>query len=167
MREPLGGAGRAKPGKLELVAIADDDILQQARVALRAMANGRGGRQATTRRAAAEFLLSKAYLPHLTDRQLFYEVRRRRVALNARSSKRINYQLRTSGSSSRGLISRLRSGSSSEPTDHHRTGGAGHIRPQVPHSSSVSSASTGRRKTPQSPQMPYRFRVGVWVMAAP
>jgi hypothetical protein len=58
--------------------------LQHARVALRAVANGRGGRQAAVRRAAAEFVLSRAYLPQLTDRQLFYEVPRRRVALNAR-----------------------------------------------------------------------------------
>jgi hypothetical protein len=70
-------------GTLELAGIAEDDILQHARVALRAVANGRGGRQAAVRRAAAEFVLSRAYLPQLTDRQLLYEVRRRRVALNA------------------------------------------------------------------------------------
>jgi hypothetical protein len=53
--------------KLDLVGIAEDDILQQARVVLTLVAQGRGGRQASARRAAAEIVLSKAFLPHLTD----------------------------------------------------------------------------------------------------
>jgi hypothetical protein len=75
--------------------------------ALRAVAKGRGGAQASAGRAAAELVFSKAFLPHVTDQQLLYEVRRRNAAhrvrrcserpwLSVRESERRSHPTRTS-----------------------------------------------------------------------
>lgn len=70
--------------KDQFAGIPEDDILLQARVTIEAVAQGRGGPRAAARLAAAEFVLSKAFLPLLTDQQLLYEVKRRRAAIKAR-----------------------------------------------------------------------------------
>jgi len=70
--------------KDQFAGIPDDDILQQARVTIEAVAEGRGGPRAEARLAAARVVLSKAFLPLLTDQQLLYELKRRTAAHKAR-----------------------------------------------------------------------------------
>jgi hypothetical protein len=70
--------------KDQFAGIPDDDILQQARVTIEAVAEGRGGPRAAARLAAAQVVLSKAFLPLLTDQQLLYELKRRTAAHKAR-----------------------------------------------------------------------------------
>jgi len=63
--------------KGQFAGIPEDDILQQARVAIEAVAEGHGGPRAAARLAAVRIVLSKAFLPLLTDQQLLYELKRR------------------------------------------------------------------------------------------
>jgi hypothetical protein len=55
--------------KDQFAGIPEDDILLQARVTIEAVAEGRGGPRAAARMAAAQVVLSKAFLPLLTDRE--------------------------------------------------------------------------------------------------
>ena len=80
-RRPL--AERRLAGR-EYTGIDADDILEQARATIKAVARGRGGPHAVARAQAAGFVLSNAFLPHLTGEQLLFEVRRRADAAEAR-----------------------------------------------------------------------------------
>jgi hypothetical protein len=57
--------------------IHPNDILQQARATIVSIARGRGGPRAWERLQAAQHVLSREYLPLLTDEQLLFEVYRR------------------------------------------------------------------------------------------
>jgi hypothetical protein len=83
-RPSLVAMAERRPIESEFAGIPEDDILQQARVTIDAVAEGRGGPRAAARLAAAQVVLSKAFLPHLTDQQLLYEVKRRTAAHKAR-----------------------------------------------------------------------------------
>jgi hypothetical protein len=74
--------------KDQFAGIPEDDILQQARVTIDAVAEGRGGPRAAARLAAAQVVLSKAFLPHLTDQQLLYELKRGNAAHEAKERPR-------------------------------------------------------------------------------
>jgi hypothetical protein len=69
--------------------IPEADTLQRARATIAPVAQGRGGRNASARLQAANFVLSKEFLPYLSDEAMLYEVRRRTEALGRRVERSI------------------------------------------------------------------------------
>ena len=69
--------------RLGTKGIEPNDILQLARATIASIARGWGATRQVQRLAAAEFVLSPAFLPHLTDEQLLFEIKRRNAAHKA------------------------------------------------------------------------------------
>ena len=82
----LATLAAARLREADVVGIDPTDVLQLARQSVVAVMRGYGGQGAWERLNSARTVLSREYLPQLTDEQLLFEFKRRCAAHDARAT---------------------------------------------------------------------------------
>ena len=80
----LAALAAARLRDVDVVGIDPTDVLHLARQSVVAVMRGYGGPRAMERLHSAKTVLSREYLPQLTDEQLLFEFKRRNAANDAR-----------------------------------------------------------------------------------